>query len=258
MRIVIFIVSIFLFAFAVFLTYSGETGDAAVTYTAAFFCLTFAFLQDLKKLRGFAAEAKMLEKKIEEADNTLNQLRNLIKPTSELLFTMVARGGRLESAIPRQDCYRLMTEFTSKLKTLGLSESEIAKAKKDWHKFNLIDLSRPIVDGIQEILNGKMKAQQKINQSFKPPISPHIQLAHRVAIEETQRISDQQQKLLSIYKMENCQQSHKLIHEFLDSCYLIGTTQKDQILDDFKEQLRDLEYYIEHHEFRRLESWFNA
>ncbi len=258
MRITIFIVAIFLFSFGVFLTFSARTGDAAVTYTAAFFCLVFAFLQDLKKLRGFAVEAKMLEKKIEEADKTLDQFRNLLESTSELLFTMVARGGRLDSAIPRKDSYRLMTEFTSKLQTLGLSESEIAAAKKDWHKFNLIDLSQPIVERIQEILNKKMKKQQKTNQLFKPPISPHIQLAHRVSLEETQRISDQQEKIRSIYELENCHESYKIIHAFLDSCYLIDATQKDQILDEFKEHLNDLKYYTEHHDFRRLDSWLKT
>ena len=200
----------------------------------------------------------MLDKKIKEADNTLDQFRNLIKSTSELLFTMVARGGRLNSAIPRKDSYRLMTEFTSKLQTLGLTESEVAAAKKDWHKYNIIDLSQPVVERIQGILNKKMKEQQKTNQSFKPPISPHIQLAHRVSIEETQRIFDQQEKIGSIYKLENCHESYKLIHEFLDSCFLIDTTQKDQILDEFKEQLYDLKYYIEHHDFRRLDSWLKT
>lgn len=257
LRTTIFITAIILFASGVFLSYVDKTGGATVTYTAAVLCLVFAFLQEFKKFKGFGVEAELLEKKIEEADKVLNQLRDLIKPISELLFTMVARGGRWDSAIPKRDSYRLMSQFTAELKALGIGEKEITEAQKDWHQFNLIDLSRPIVESIYNLLQEKNKTQQEKTRAFKQPITPENQPAHAASHKEAQRITAQQKELRLIYSLEDRHSSYSKIMDFLNTCYLINDSEKNTILSDNEEQLKDLKHYTDKHEFRRLEVWFN-
>lgn len=257
MRIAIFITAIVLFASGVFLSYVDKAGGATVTYTAAVLCLVFAFLQEFKKFKGFGIEAELLEKKIAEADKILNQLRSLIKPISELLFTMVARGGRWDSAIPKRDSYRLMTQFTTELKALGIGDNEIIEAQKDWHQFNLIDLSRPIIESINNLLQEKNKVQQEVTRAFKQPITPEDQPAHKKSHEESQRIAAQQKELQSIYSLDDRHLAYDRIIDFLNSCYLISESERDKIISENEAQLKDLKHYTDKHEFRRLDVWFN-
>ncbi len=257
MRQTIFIVALILFGSGVFLSYSEKTGGATVTYTAAVLCLIFAFLQEFKKFEGFGVKAELLEKKIEEADKVLKQLRDLIRPISELLFTMVARGGRWDAAIPRKDSYRLMSQFTKELEALGIDKEEITVAKKDWHQFNLIDLSRPVIEEVHTLLIEKNKAQMEVTKAFKSPISSEDQPSHTESIEEQRRISAQQKEIRSIYALEDRHAAYDKILSFLDSCYLINASEKNKILSDFDEQLKDLRHYIDNHEFRRLDVWFS-
>ena len=144
------------------LSYLDKTGGATVTYTAAVFCLIFAFLPKFKRFKGLGVEAELLEKKIEEADVILGHLRSLSVPLAELLFTMVARLGRWNSAVPRRDRYRILGRFEDALRGLGVPDAELSKAKSEWHRYNLIDQARPIVQSIHKRLNEKVDDQRKV------------------------------------------------------------------------------------------------
>ncbi|WP_335901489.1 hypothetical protein ACOI2Q_07040 [Shewanella algae] len=257
MKVTVFITAILMFAAGVFLSYEDKTGGATATYGAAVLCLIFVFLGDFKKFKGFGIEAELLEDKIKEADEVLNQLRGLVKPISELLFTMVARGGRWDSAIPRKDSYRLMEQLENELKEIGLSHDEIAKAKYEWHQFNLIDLFRPILTGISELLHEKEKAQQEVIRGFKNPIASEFQLAYKEACEEKNRISSESAKINEIYKVDDRHNCLAEIVKFMDSSYLISEEEKKEILNRFSEEIKDVEHYINTHEFRRLDVWLS-
>ena len=257
LRITIFITALIIFGNGIYLSYLGKTAGATVTYTAAVLCLVFSFLQEFKKFKGLGIEAELLEKKIEEADKVLSQLRDLIKPISELLFTMVARGGRWDSAFPRKDSYRLMMQFEKELRDIGVSEEEISDSQKEWHQFNLLDLSRPIVETVHNYLLKKGKEQQANIQAFKQPITSEDQPAHKQACEEARLISQEQKKNRAIYSLEDRHSAHDEIVGYIDTCYLIKAPERERILAECQEQLKDLKYYTEKHKFRRLDVWFS-
>jgi len=257
LRITVFITALILFGSGIYLSYLEKTAGATVTYTAAVLCLVFTFLQEFKKFKGFGVEAELLEKKIEEADKILRQLRDLIKPISELLFTMVARGGRWDSAIPRKDSYRLMMQFEKELRDIGVSEEDISDSQKEWHQFILLDLCRPIIETIHNYLVEKGKEQQASIQAFKQPITSEDQPAHKQAGEEAHRISQEQEKIRAIYGLDDRHSAHDEIIGYIDSCYLIKAPERERILTECQEQLKDLKYYIEKHKFRRLDVWFS-
>ena len=137
MKKIIFVVAMILLIFGVCLSFQDKTGGAFVTYGAAIFCLIFAFLQEFKRFKGLGIEAEVLEKKIEEADVILGHLRSLSVPLAELLFTMVARLGRWDSAVPRKDTYRIMKGFEEALRGLKVPEDKLSRAKAESHRYKL-------------------------------------------------------------------------------------------------------------------------
>ena len=195
---VLLIAALALFAYGGFLSYLDKTDAAVATYAAAVVCLIFVFLKQFSRFKAFGIEAELKEK-IQEADVLLNQLRNLIAPISELLFTMVARAGRWDSAIPRKDSYRMMSQFEGQLAQLGVPTNTIEDAKKEWHQFNLLDLSRPIAEEIIERIHIVASEKQEIVNSFRGVITPDMQPAHTAAIEASRHVSAEVKRLKTYF-----------------------------------------------------------
>jgi len=131
MQKVILIAAMILLICGVGLSYLDKTGGATVKYADAVLCLIFAFLPEFKGFKGLGVEAKLLEKKIEETDVILGHLRSLSAPLAELLFTLVARLGRWDSAVPRQDRHRILGRFEDALRGLGVPDAERSQAKSE-------------------------------------------------------------------------------------------------------------------------------
>lgn len=108
MQIIIFIVSILLFSSGVALGFIDNVGAATATYAAAVLSLIFAFLPEFKKFKGLGIEAELLDKKIEETDKLLKQLRDITTPIAEMLIASTARAGRWGASMPRSQKYELM------------------------------------------------------------------------------------------------------------------------------------------------------
>ena len=66
-----------------------------------------------------------------------------------------------------------------------MSEEQLTKAKREWHHFNMIDLTRPVIDDVKPVLDEKQKTQQKVIQAFNQPILPQDQPQHKAEIEKS-------------------------------------------------------------------------
>jgi len=129
LQIVIFIVAILLFVAGVWLGYMDKAGVATATYGAAVLSLIFAFLPEFKKFKGLGIEAELLDKKIEETDKLLKQLRDITAPIAEMLISSTARAGRWGSGMPRSQRYELMQKIESELKKCGVEDSQLGKVR---------------------------------------------------------------------------------------------------------------------------------
>ncbi|MGH8710524.1 MAG: hypothetical protein ACREVA_04305 [Burkholderiales bacterium] len=252
----VFIIAVALFAAGVCLSFLDKTGSATVTYTAAVLCLIFVFLSEFKRFKGFGLEAELLEKRIEQANVLISQLRTLLEPISELLFTMVARAGRWSSRLPNRDSYRIMKKFEEELRAVGMTDEQLRNAKKGWHHFNLIDLTRPVIDDIKPVLDEKQNAQQQVIQGFKQPIQPEAQPKHTAEIEKAREISAEIQKLLDVYKAPDMREAHSRIRAFVQECKFFSDAERAVILARNSDSIEDLKYYAKNMEFRRLDVWF--
>jgi hypothetical protein len=238
------------------LGFMDKTGAAAATYAAAVLCLIFAFLPEFKKFKGLGIEAELLDKKIEETDRLLNQLRDITAPIAEMLLSSTARAGRWSSAMPRHQQYELVQRIESELRKCGVSDEQLEQAKSDWHFYNTIDLSGPIFAKIEAKLQPIQKEREKLLREFKQPITPENKEAHELLIEHRNEASKEIADFRDLRQIKNKKELPNMITESINNSNLLSAEQKAALISDFEEELRDLEHYIKHKEFRRLSVWF--
>jgi hypothetical protein len=257
MRGILFVAGLVLFGAGAVLSYQDKTASATATYGAGALCLVFAFLPEFKRVKGFGLEAELLEKKIEEADKVLKHLRAVSAPISEMLFTMAARMGRWGSAIPRRDRYRIMKQVEEELTSIGVADHDIDKSKRDWNLYNMLDLARPIFDGVREKLKTRIAEKDDALRSFPNPIAVNDQRYNDV-LNERGRLHEQQQELDALRKIETAEGLPDALEHYIRTSDALSDDEKQEVLQRFKEELEDLRYYGKHHQFRRLEVWFEA
>ncbi len=256
MQIIIFIVAILLFTSGVTLGYMDKVGAATATYTAAVLSLIFAFLPEFKKFKGLGIEAELLDKKIEETDKLLKQLRDITAPISEMLISSTARSGRWGSGMPRSQKYELMQRIESELKKCGVEDSQLERAKSDWHFYNIFDLATPVFEKITEILRPIQQEREKTLGDFKQPITPDRMAEHDRLIQHRNEVGKEIGDLRDLRQIKNQDNLLELIVDSISKSEVLSPEEKADLTTDIDEELRDLEHYIKHKEFRRLSVWF--
>lgn len=256
MQIIIFIVAILLFGAGIWLGYMDKTGVATATYGAAVLSLIFAFLPEFKKFKGLGIEAELLDKKIEETDKLLKQLRDITAPIAEMLVSSTARAGRLGSGMPRSQKYELMQRIESELKRCGVEESQLEKAKEDWHFYNTFDLASPIFEKINDKLRPIQQERVKAFNQFKQPITPEKSEEHKKLIENRNEVSKEIADLRDLRKIKNQERLAEQIRNSVSNSAALTDDEKATLAKEIDEELRDLEHYIKYKEFRRLSVWF--
>ncbi|MDR7151334.1 hypothetical protein J2W49_003310 [Hydrogenophaga palleronii] len=257
MQIIIFIVAILLFLSGVGLGYMDKVGAATVTYTAAVLSLIFAFLPEFKKFKGLGIEAELLDKKIEETDRLLKQLRDITAPIAEMLISSAARSGRWGSGMPRTQKYELMQRIESELKKCGVEDSQLDRAKKDWHYYNIFDLATPVFEKISEKLKLVQQEREKALREFKQPITPERMDEYRRLIELRNEVGKEIGNLRDLRQIKNQDHLVEQVLESISNSGSLGEEEKANLTNELDEELRDLEHYIKRKEFRRLSVWFS-
>lgn len=256
MQITIFIVAIFLFVSGVWLGYMDKATAATATYGAAVLSLIFAFLPEFKKFKGLGIEAELLDKKIEETDKLLKQLRDITAPIAEMLISSTARAGRWDSGMPRSQKYELMQRIESELKKCGVEDSQLEQAKKDWHYYNTFDLATPIFEKIAEKLKPIQQERERALSQFKQPITPERMEEHNRLVAYRNEVTKEITDLRDLRQIKNQEHLAEQIRESISNSAALSGEQKASLAKEIDEELRDLEHYIKHKEFRRLSVWF--
>ncbi|TNH19662.1 hypothetical protein [Halomonas sp. BL6] len=244
MHVVLFLSALLLLAVGSYLAFLANVAGASATYGAAVFCLIFVFLRDFKSFKGFGLEAELLERKIEEADKTLYQLRAITVPIAEMLFSNVARANRIGGQMPRRQRHELMERIQSELRTCGVRPEQIEKAKVDWHRFNLIDLSRPVLNPLEVAVEAFMGRElQKVGASEHT--SPGIELAEAY-----------REKVRGLRGRSSDPSLPNLVEEFINSASFLDDDAKRHVREEVEGPARELRHYHTHRDFLDREKWF--
>lgn len=257
MQIAIFITALILFAFGVVLSFQDQVTAAAVTYSAAVLSLIFAFLPEFKKFKGLGIEAELLDKKIEEADILLSQLRDISIPIAEMLLSSTARMGRWDSGMPRHKKHDLVQRIERELRKVGVSDTQLEQAKEDWHYYNIIDLSRPVFKSITEALQPHLKERENALSQFPQPITPERKSEYEQLIENRNIALKEIQDLRNIQQLKNQSELPTLLTESVSNSNLLSSDEKNSLASNIEEKTQDIDHYVKHKEFRRLSVWLS-
>jgi len=148
---IIFIVSLFLFAFGGVLSYKNKTGSAIATYGAAILCLVFVYLGKFESFEGLGIKAKMKEQ-IREADATIKQLREISAVSSEATLTNLMAGSFM-GGMKSEKRFELHDKIIDSLKKIGANQDQINEIESDWKKGITIIYHRIIQDTVEQRKN---------------------------------------------------------------------------------------------------------
>jgi hypothetical protein len=256
-RITVFVLAILLFASGVVLGFCDKAQAAGLTYGAAGICLIFVFLSAFKKFKAFGIEAELLERKIEEADKLLSQLRDISVPIAELLFSSTARMGRLCS-LTRVQKYELIQRIEQELKKCGVPDPQIEQAKSDWHYFNIYDMCTPVIKEIIDVLNNHVKEYHRVISEISQPITSDKRNDYEKLITRI-TIASKEIKILDDLRAQKKQSEISLqIVAIISNSEVLTKEDKEHLLQNFDEQIKDIEYYVKNKDFRRLSVWLSS
>jgi hypothetical protein len=239
------------------LSYFDKVGGAVATYTAAFLCLVFVYLSEFELFKAFGAEAR-LRKKINEADEILQRLREVTLPIAELLFAINARVGLWSAPVPRRDSYRIMKQIEEELRLIGVRPEGLEKARREYDRRNIFDLTRPLIKGFTNALDAKKKGKRIESENFTKPVSADKQQNYMKLQEERARLDSFRKDLEKFYQIEEVDTLPSAIDDSIKKCEFLIEEEKEDLFTRYREEMDDLKYYIKHHDFRRLETWFEG
>lgn len=246
-------VSVILMIGGLVIASGGNAAGATATYVAAVFCLVFAFLSQFKKFSGLGFTGETWERKMEEADELIGRLKGLAAVVADPLFMVAARLGRWDQALSRREQYELVSRLENELTRNGVPASDIEKSKADLHRYTMIDLARPIIEGIRHELEPKLKERQRLLEAFPQPIS--ITPEYNATVEAWRQASSAAAELRALYKVRLASKLPEAIRLVLADCPLFTEEEKTELRERLTEEFADLEYYNQHRQFRRLDVW---
>lgn len=258
MRLAVLVAALGLFSSGVALGFAERAGAATATFATGVLCLIFVFLPEFKKFKGLGIEAELLDRKLEEADRLLSQLRDLATPLAEMLFSNVARTGRWGSGMPRSQKYELIRRIENELRRCGVSDSQIDQAKQDWHFYNLHDLSSPVIAGIVKKLKEHVSVRDEKLGAIKQPITPERRTEFDGALEFRNQAISERERASALYSLKEKAVVGDKIRQFINDSEVLEPAEKQELFETHKEELKDIDYYAKHKEFRRLEEWLSG
>lgn len=251
---IIFILAIVFILLGMYKVYSGNIGDASLSVVSGFLLLLFTNIENIESIKALGLEAK-LTKSINEANVLISQLRNVITPQTEMLFSTMAYNGRY-GKISRREEARFVERITEQLRSIGVSEEQIDIAKKDVYFFNAIDIGREIVIHLTNLLLAKEQEARTIfnNLSNASRGGGLLFEAEAGDIRKWAVIREAVAKTLSD---RNYDELYGRLIGFIDSPDVFTPEEKEKIMEKMGEQLEDLRFFITTKKIRRPDVWFS-
>ncbi|EGM78774.1 hypothetical protein Rhein_1115 [Rheinheimera sp. A13L] len=257
LKIVIFIMAICLFCCGAYFSLIDQVAAATATYGAAILALIFAFLTEFKTFKGLGIEAELLDRKIEEADDLISRLRGITIPIAEMLLSSTARMGRLGTIMPRRQRYGLLNQIERELQKCGVSLEQLEAAKVDWHFFNTFDLATPIFQQLIKVLKNRQSEHQEKFKGFGT-ITPDKYEAHEALCKRNGEIHKEIEFIKDMWQQRDQTKMVESVKNFIVSSTVLLDSDRAELSGALKEELLDLEHYIQSKQFRRPDVWFES
>lgn len=132
----------------------GKPTEMGIIVVAGAIALSFLNIDKIQKFKGAGFEAEM-KRAVEEANATLDQLREVAATSAEVILTDLMAGNFMDGTTLEKRL-SLHDQLLGNLKEIGATEKQIKKADEMWRKGIGIIFHR----GIRVALEGREKPQQ--------------------------------------------------------------------------------------------------
>lgn len=146
-----------------------KTASAATSAGFGMILLFLANLDRIEYFKGFGLEAKTreLDKKINEANHVLDELKRLSHLSGSILLDTVCRGGRLDSHIGAKRSYQLMHEIGAQLRGVGVDEASVQASLEPWIKFTAFDIT---MEAVKELRAEFYRLKKGASEEQRPQV----------------------------------------------------------------------------------------
>jgi hypothetical protein len=146
---------------------------SAVTYLGAGLLMLLASMIDrFESIKGFGVEAKVriLDRKLEEADETLTRVRVLGEAMSDTVLGLAVATGRWDSSLSQRELYLLAERIRSLLVGLGTPPEKIRELLTPWARTACQDAMFQVLTPLRKAM---LEAQYSLQrQSASVPDDP--------------------------------------------------------------------------------------
>lgn len=254
MRKILFLISVLLLVAGTSLIFIGKETGGSIIYGSAVITLVFVFLTNFSHFEGFGIKAELLENKINEADDVIRKMKDMSLSMGEMLFSLLARMGRVGVEFSHEEQYKLMSEYEKRLIDIGASTDDIDKAKRDWHKYNIFDIKMNIRASISSVFYKKIDNVNKKISIYPKPINSNDE-GWNFLVRERELLHKKIESLDVIFGVNNFKETSISIKNYIENEDLLLGVEKSDILKKNESFFVELDYYLQHHKFINVDEW---
>ncbi|MHB8544258.1 MAG: hypothetical protein ACYC9S_09715 [Leptospirales bacterium] len=243
-RIVLFLASLSLIGLGACLAYKNETKSAGLALGSGIFLLFFVFLPEFAKFKGLGFEA-ILKEKIQEADKTLERLREFAPSIASMVMSIMNRQGRWVGPVPRKDQYEFIENVKKNLMEMGISKDHVEKILENTHNQIEFDMAFDLLNEPVHALDKKMNAMPETSEKNE-------------FVKNRNQFLNELQKTREEWVIDRDTRKYeqKMI-DLVQGCGLLDGREKEEINIQIQEDTKDLEEYQHKRTFRRGDVWFS-
>ncbi|WP_158300754.1 hypothetical protein [Chromobacterium sp. ATCC 53434] len=258
------LIGVISFCTGIYLSVRDMTSSAVTCFSAGILMLMLFSMDKFEFIKGFGFEAKsrVLERKIEEADELMGRLVRVTKIFSHLSTQLMARIGRMNGPIPKRETEALTEEVLSILSVLKVDAAEIAILMKPLHNMNLSDLSHHCL----LILRGFVYAREQVcNQEVNELVRRNYGHAGGIdlvpgyldRINELKELSSYIKKVNEEFNSVDYSDFVGIFTRWVRNLPSSHEEEKDEFLRSMEEDLMEVRYYIDNKKFKNIDKWFD-
>lgn len=228
-------------------------GGGVVIATGLILFLLSQFEIEYFKILGLEAK---LRKTIDEAEVTLEALRKITVPISEISVSLAARTGRLGVASSNKELHDLSMRIRDELLEIKVSNDDINKVLHDWYFYTAFDMGMIVTNLFMKRLDDKQrKFQQNVDDWVdNKPISDQVRFAEllepvRIAGREIKEARD------CLWK-KNYQDIPEIIRGCITKSITLNESEKNSLWSEIDDQWQDLTHFVQEKQLRRSDKWF--
>lgn len=141
--------------------WNAQAATAATFFGISLVLLLAATIDRFETLKGLGVEAKtrQLERKIDEADEVLQKVRQLAELTCASLVALYSKVGRISSAPHPRELYQTLQKVKGNLTDMGADKVDVVLAIRPGIQVLLFELARSLIKPTQDEVDALLKVQ---------------------------------------------------------------------------------------------------